>query len=258
MSTDKPLQGCCILVTRPQDQGKRLVDELEAQGAYCEHIPLLEIIPCCPSVDDTIQQREPDTVIFISKSAVICGWPLIRRLWPDQLHTLKFLATGIGTAALLEQRGVRAEVPGQADSEGLLDMPALNVKQRVVIVRGQGGRELLADRLKERGSEVSYLEVYRRVLPETARVRLQALLSQRRADLVILTSGESLLHWQAIAGPHWSEPWLLVVSSRLYAMAKEAGAQHIWTSEGVRDMDLVRAVLAWQAKRLDVTETTGG
>ncbi|NNM52233.1 MAG: uroporphyrinogen-III synthase [Pseudomonadales bacterium] len=258
MNTEKPLQGRCILVTRPQDQGKRLVADFEALGAYCEHIPLLEIIPYGPFIDDTIKHLEPETVVFISKSAVICGWPVIRQLWADRLYTLKFLAPGQGTADLLEQRGVRVEVPSQADSEGLLDMPELNTQQRVVIVRGQGGRELLAERLKERGSDVHYLEVYRRVLPETARVRLQALLAHRRADLVILTSGESLLHWQSIAGASWSEPWLLVVSPRLHTMAKEAGAQHIWSSEGVRDMDLVRAVLAWQAMSLGDTVPTGG
>jgi uroporphyrinogen-III synthase len=68
------------------------------------------------------------------------------------------------TAATLRSSGVEPLVPAREDSEGLLALPQLQVvaQRRIVLVKGPGGRELIADTLRERGAEVIEFNCYRR------------------------------------------------------------------------------------------------
>ena len=100
-----------------------------------------------------------DLVVFTSANAVRFGAGLLGRR-----RTLRLVAIGPATAAALNAAGYRVALmpPTGADSESLLAVPELAHMsgQRVLIVRGTGGRELLARVLAERGARISYAEVY--------------------------------------------------------------------------------------------------
>jgi uroporphyrinogen-III synthase len=90
--------------------------------------------------------------------------------WPSALPAA---AVGGGTRRELERRGVTSVIAPQAgaDSEALLALGEMQQVggKRVVIFRGEGGRELLGDTLRSRGAEVVYAAGYRRTRPKGAR-----------------------------------------------------------------------------------------
>ncbi len=245
MTEPLALAGLSILVTRPEPAGERLCLRLAQLGAYCEAIALLEIQPLLPSpaAISAALSPAPDALIFVSAAAVMYGVPLLRKQQAALLRKTLY-AVGPSTACQLEERGLTALTPATASSEGLLDMASLQSVQRVLIVRGQGGRELLAQTLQERGCEVAYLEVYQRVLPAASTLRIATLLDAQPQLIVLITSAESLHHWRHCAGQRWLQHRLLVISPRLAELAAEQGAPDIIVAAGARDDDIESALLA--------------
>jgi uroporphyrinogen-III synthase len=91
---------------------------------------------------------------------------LLRRTGSGIPPTAKLIAIGRATALALESRGLGGVLHSgpRSTSEDLLESGLLQHvdRARVLIVRGQGGRELLAEGLRARGAEVEYAEVYER------------------------------------------------------------------------------------------------
>ncbi len=163
------LSGRRILLTRPEGQVESLAARLRAQGTEISHFPALRITLSPPDSTAQALVEQAAFIIFVSANAVrglMAG--------PDPLVHVVRRASGIAaigpatTKALLEI-GLEPDVvaPPPYNSEALLSAPVLqDLKRRqVVIVRGQSGREMLADELGRRGAEVQYLEVYRRDPP---------------------------------------------------------------------------------------------
>jgi uroporphyrinogen-III synthase len=115
------------------------------------------------------------------------------QLWPETLATF---APGPGTAAALAATGIAdARIPATThDSEGLLALPPLRDVggKRVVIFRGEGGRDHLGDALRQRGAGVTYVDCYRRAAPSTGAAGLSEALRGGRAHALTLTSSEGL------------------------------------------------------------------
>ena len=162
------LAGRVVLVTRPAGQGEQLADRVRAAGGEPFLFPTLAIEPVSPSPHAAALLRRPDVfswAVFVSANAVAHGLPLILAAgaWPPGLRAA---AVGAGTAAALRARGVPQVLAPAAggDSESLLALAAMHEVggQRVLVIRGVGGRELLADTLRARGAHVEYLECYRR------------------------------------------------------------------------------------------------
>lgn len=165
------LSGRRILLTRPEGQVEPLAARLREQGAQVSHFPAIRIT--LTPLDSTAQTlaEQATFVIFVSTNAVrglMAG--------PDQLvqavrHVSMIAAIGPATEVALEQAGLEPGIvaPPPHNSEALLSTPFLQdlKHHRAVIVRGQSGREKLADELRDRGAEVHYLEVYRRDRPNT-------------------------------------------------------------------------------------------
>jgi uroporphyrinogen-III synthase len=164
------LAGLGVLVTRPAGQAAGLQARVRELGGVPVLFPTLAILPCADP--DTLARRladlaSYDLAIFISPTAVQHGLAQVP-VWPP---TLVAAGVGQGTAAALRSAGiveVLAPAAGGADSEHLLALPQLAAMggQRVIIFRGEGGRELLAVTLAARGAQVDYAECYRRGLPE--------------------------------------------------------------------------------------------
>ena len=158
------LTGIGVLVTRPEPQAQHLCQLIGAEGGTPVRYPALSIRPRTDraAVRAAIGPADRyDYVIFISANAARFGSDLL-----EQRRDIKLVALAQPTASALNSAGYRVSLmPAEgADSESLLAMPQLAHMsgQRVLIVRGVGGRELLGDVLTSRGAQVQYAEVYTR------------------------------------------------------------------------------------------------
>jgi uroporphyrinogen-III synthase len=207
MTPSTPLAGLNIVVTRPREQAVQLARRIEQAGAKVVLFPLLEIAPTAePQTLRALVARlhEFDLAIFISPNAVRYGMEAIRAtntaLPPSPASgrgELKFATVGQSSAKALRDLGVLEIIAPQErfDSEALLAQPALqNVAGwRVVIFRGNGGRELLGDTLRTRGATVEYAECYRRSQPQLDNSALLA----TDPHAIIVTSSEAVSYlWE--------------------------------------------------------------
>src|SRR5450631_4196009 len=165
---NQPLRGLTIVVTRPRDQAAQLAQRIEQAGGIPLLFPLLDIT----AVQDTKTLFEQiarlgqfNLAIFISPNAVHYGMAAIRAAGAV-LNSLKIATVGQSSAKALRESGISNVIAPteRFDSEGLLALPELqNVAGwRVMIFRGDGGRELLGDTLKARGATVEYATCYQR------------------------------------------------------------------------------------------------
>jgi uroporphyrinogen-III synthase len=187
--------------------------------------------------------------IFVSANAAEYGAPDPRR-WPT---TLAVFAPGPGTAEALAAVGLSgARVPATTyDSDGLLALPELAspVGKRVLILRGDSGREQLGDALRARGARVDHVSCYRRARPASGAVGLVEAFAQHRIDAVTITSSEGLDNLWALAGETTREAWrklpTFVPHPRIAEHARAHGLDAIETPGG--DAGLVAGLLQWFA-----------
>ncbi|WIO74997.1 uroporphyrinogen-III synthase [Porticoccaceae bacterium LTM1] len=149
----------------------RFCQSLKAAGAEPLHYPVLRLQPLAtpgkPGVISDIIQKlaEYDVVITISPTAACLAVDWIDHYWPEVPVHPRFFAVGATTAEQFAQMGLAVtSPPTDMTSEGLLALPELQdmSHQRVLIFRGEGGRDLLAAELERRGASVQYAELYRR------------------------------------------------------------------------------------------------
>lgn len=134
-------------------------------------------------------------VIFVSANAVSLGMDWIGRFWPQLPSGLGWYTVGAASAALLESYGLEVRQPlGSMDSNGLLARPELQNPggQRILIVKGEGGRTLLHDTLAARGGVVAQLECYSRGGPSGGPAEFRALLDEQELIAILVSSGEGL------------------------------------------------------------------
>lgn len=232
------LAGMGIVVTRPVRQAEGLCQLVESYGGKAIRFPTLLISePHDPaSAKQIIDSLENDQMaIFTSVNAVRWGlrWGLDRRF--PELPTLQRVAIGKATAqALLECAAPAHWVsPPPFNSEALLTLPVLLSVSglSIVIFRGEGGRNLLAKTLKQRGAKVIEAQVYRRSLPAASIDPLIQYWKQGEIQAVVATSTESLKNLFTMAGEA-AKPWLcrtplVVLSRRSQKLALQLGAQSL-------------------------------
>jgi len=194
MTSTPPLSGLNIVITRPREQAANLAQRLAQAGGNAILFPLLEIGPAADpqSLHALLSRLDRfDLAIFISPNAVRYGMDAINAAGTLP-STLRVATVGQGSARILRELGIRKIIAPQDsfDSEALLALPELQdvAGWRVVIFRGDGGRELLADALKARGATVEYAECYRRDKPQQQTAALLA----ARPDAITVTSSEAL------------------------------------------------------------------
>lgn len=199
-SVPRTLEGYSVLVTRPEEQAGPLIAEIEQRGGQVVFAPMIVIRPKRkdPHATAVIKRlHEFHSVIFVSKNAVDFGIELIRAQHQTLDHCQVY-AVGVGSAGRLHDLGIaQVHTPhSEFTSEGLLKLPGLSSHQidgkKVLIVRGAGGRELLAQTLTHRGAYVEYCEVYERTIPTEPLSRQLKACGISTPDVGILTSLEAL------------------------------------------------------------------
>lgn len=195
-----PLRGRHIVVTRPAEQAGKLADAIEARGGIAVRFPVLAIFDTAdprPLRDVAGRLDDFAVAVFVSPNAAekALGAITACRPWPGRV---KAAAMGETSARTMARFGVTETVTpsGRFDSDALLDLPDFQAERirgrKVVIFRGDTGREALADGLRARGAQVEYVACYRRGRPEADPAPLAALLARGELDAITVTSSEGL------------------------------------------------------------------
>ncbi len=252
-----PLGGVGVLVTRPAKQAGALCELIARQGGTPIRFPVLEIAdPLDPELllQSAGRLEEFDCAVFVSANAVnrTLDTILPMRAWPD---SLAIAVIGRRSAQELRRFGLRADFCPQRkfNSEALLDLPEMQQVQgkRFVIFRGEGGREFLADTLRERGAEVEYVQAYRRVQPHADTRALLQQWGAGKVDVVLVNSAESLENLMEMLG----EPGrallirtqLLVASERMLPLVNELGFRlPPLVADDATDEAVLETLLAWR------------
>lgn len=246
----KPLERRGIVVTRPAAQAKHLAALIERAGGRPLVFPAIEIEELAERPLPPLERF--DLAIFVSPTAVDCAFRRVRA-WPKGL---RYAAIGRGTARELGRRGVAEVLAPErgADSEALLALAALReVKdKRVVIFRGEGGRELLGETLAARGAQVEYVECYRRVLPRADCGPLLAAWADGQIDAVVVSSAQGLQNLLALLGdagrPQLLATPLFVPHERVAEQARAQGAREVVVA-GPGDDEMSAQLVAYFGSR---------
>lgn len=217
------LQGARVLVTRAAHQADNLCRLIEARGAEAVRFPVMRIAP--PANQDAVaaarrRLADYDLAIFVSANAVSMsmGHLFARGAWPS---AVRITAIGARTASVLEEAGLSVDIAPRDPytSESLLALEPMQQVEglRVLVVRGEGGREHLADTLRRRGADVDYVDVYRRTRPDTDARPVVDPWAQGQIDAVTISSCESLQNLYDMlgeSGQHWLRRSTLIVGSQ--------------------------------------------
>lgn len=252
----KPLTGRGIVITRPAAESARITELVRTAGGNPILFPGIAIV----AIEDTASLVELidrldwfEIAIFVSPSAVNMAFSFIepRRALPP---TLQIAAIGASSVRALQRHGVQEVMAPteRFDSEALLELSLLqNVRgKHIVIFRGVGGRELLADTLIARGAQVEYAECYRRAKPDIDPAPLLAAWEHGELHAITATSSEALRNLSEMVSvrgeTHFKNTPCFVSHPRIEEAAHALGiAKVMLTGQG--DERLMQGLVAWAA-----------
>ncbi len=247
-----------VLLTRPAEESAAVAAVLSDAGIFSSSLPLLDTAPLPVTAEQQAIFGDLGrycAVIVVSKPAARLAVQQLTQAWPQ----LPWFSVGAATAQVLAEHGLNVHYPQTGDdSEALLQLPALREAiarpdARVLILRGEGGRELLAERLREQGASVDYIELYRRFLPAYDAGVLMQRIQLERLNGVVVSSGQGFLHLQALAGADWPQVArlpLFVPSPRVCEMARAGGAEKVVDCRGASAAALLVAIRSYTVPTL--------
>ena len=266
-----------IVVTRPSGQARQLIEVLmssiERSGVAKRSLPEIVSLPLLtivPKADHSLADhiattlKDADLAIFVSPNAIECVMRLLERDWQE--FSKKIIPIGVmgGSSKLaLQNHGIGQEknptpvlIPKnneQWDSEGLWqELQSLGwdfKKQKIVIFKGEGGREWLADTLVQAGAIVEAISVYTRVPLDLANPAWHTI---REMDfsksLWLLTSSEAVRYLGQVVKDQFPQGLqtasALCPHQNIADAAKAIGFGEVFTTES-GDEALIKASLAW-------------
>jgi uroporphyrinogen-III synthase len=245
-----------VLVTRPTGQAQVLCEALRERGFPAHSLPMLELLPT-PGPDPAQRALLADLgefahIIFISSNAVRFGMPWLHSGAAALPVGLRWHAIGEVTARALEEHGIpEVQRPAVMTSEGLLDGPEFTsvAGQRVLIVKGEGGRATLRDTLAARGAEVLELPCYRRRCPRLGDGELAESLGKWNIGVIALSSGEGFANMLTLLSRRESSKLahmpLILPSERVAGLARAQGFTQLVTAANASDAAVLAALEQW-------------
>lgn len=243
-----------ILVTRPSPQGEELVSRLRALGREAWSFPLIEFTPgreLAKLSGHLAALGEGDLLFALSQHAVEFAHAHLQQQGKGWPPAPGYFAIGRTTAlALHKVSGIDVRYPRDREiSEVLLQLPELQnvADKKALIMRGNGGRELLGETLQKRGASVTFCECYQRNPRHYDGAEEAMRWESRGVNRLVVTSGEMLQQLWALIPQWYRERWLLlcemlVVSERLAQQAQELGWRNIRVADSADNDALLRAL----------------
>ena len=229
-----------VIVTRPAAQAGHLLELLADEGFAAVSVPMLRI-----EFLENVHAPDfggLDTLIFISTNAVAAfAQSVDARAVPQGLRVF-----GIGqqTVNALGHLGLSADGADALTTEGLLQLSWFSRPRSVLIVKGEGGRQTLADTLRQGGSRVGVWEGYRRLGPDACH---QAQMCDLLADspaAVLTQSGETLANVLEAVGGHLAllQKVPIIVPSQRVADVYQDARLNLVVARSALDKDMVAAL----------------
>jgi len=241
-----------VLITRPKPQGLQLQQALSNVGisACCQSLFEYQSNTSEIAIKRKLHNFPPDIVIFVSVAAVnFANQAFKLSHWLDK--NKQIIAVGKATQQSLQNLDISCISSDLQNSEGLLSLAELSKStltpsSKILIVRGDGGREFLAEQLKARGAIVEYLESYQRgwlKFPMSIADNWQ----QKNINTLVITSNallERIVDLINISDNYWQNTCLwLVASERIMQTANKLGLQNVINTNGANDEAIIETLL---------------
>jgi uroporphyrinogen-III synthase len=253
------------IVTRPAAQAAGWVDALQALGQAAHSLPLIDILPLqdpAPVQHAWAGLAVCSLVVFVSGNAAEHFFALrpAECAWPAQ--TLAG-STGPGTSAALLAAGQAAGLPATAIVDPGPDAPVYDSEalwarlrshdwqgREVLVVRGEEGRDWLAETLRAAGAQVRFVAAYRRAAPEAgpaSRALLSQALAEPRRHVWLFSSSEAVGHLRALEPQaDWSGSSAIASHPRIVQAAQQLGFGRVGLAPP-RPADALACAVQWAA-----------
>ena len=247
-----PLAGVRVLICRPEPEARRLAAAFEGAGASTRVLPAIERVPLPETPEARQVILDLDLYQHVIAVSPYASRQLLDRIdtwWPQVPIGLHWYGVGAGTAATLAEAGLDPVYPaGGFTSEALLQQSSLQQleNEKVLLARGEQGRELLRETLEQRGARVTVLPLYKRQIPAPSAELVEACLDQFRPDVIVTLSGETLNNFIALSensSHNCHDSLLLVPVDRVARQAREAGFTRVVCATGMADGEIVDRVI---------------
>lgn len=243
-----------VLITRPDERGLQLVESLNKVGIMAIHLPLFSIesgLELNELPNKISQLKTGDYVFAVSKSAVMFSAKTLKDTGFSWRNDLQYFTVGQGTAVTFTgqiEQPVRYPIQ-QENSEGLLALTEMQnlTDKKILILRGNGGREYFSEQATLRGANIETLECYRRI-PIPYHAEEQTSLCKRLGvQRIVVTSMEILIYLMDFI-PKNEHNWLkscqlITVSQRIALFAQKAGWENIVVSPKADNQSLLQTLL---------------
>lgn len=244
-----------VLITRPEPSGAELIAAIHAKGGEAFAAPLIEIGPGAEL--DVLGSRlhqldENDLVFLLSKNAVWYADLTLKHAGLNWSDKLSYYGIGRSTGQYFEEiTGSTIRWPENGEtSEALLSLPELQFLEgkRVLLLRGNGGRELLASTLRSRGAQVEYCECYTRYPVKYDKAEFNQKWVNADITDIVISSGQMLALLNKLIAENTKEWWfkrrLLVVSERIADQARQDGWQKVCVANSADNNALLEALIS--------------
>ena len=245
-----------VLATRPLHQNNSWVNALQAANYEVIELPLLEIVDLGKEYNEKIKATilrldEYERAIFISQNAVSRAFNWIDKYWPQLPLGITWLAIGKKTQNLMLKafggQISKAETCEAMNSDALLSLASLNAveQMKILIFRGLGGREYLAETLRSRGATVEYCELYERRIPEMLSEKI-ASIEWLGNEVLPVFSGDSLTSFvsqlQDNQLEHLKNLQVITPGERVKHLALELGFKNVITATNATEESMLSAL----------------
>lgn len=243
-----------VIITRPNGQEGYLLSALQQKGYSTEHFPLMDIVPVTDDARTAVLRNitqnsdQYAVIVVVSINAAEHGLRWLDAYWPQYPVGIDWIAVGPSTAEVLEKAGLKVHCPENSfDTEGMLTLECLHADKitgkKVLLWRGVGGRETLADTLRGQGASVDYAELYERQdIVHSPEKWQQALASK---PVLMLSSTQQVeIACQQVEDIAQRIRLLIVPTERSARIAKENGFTQVVAAASARDDDMLAALVA--------------
>ncbi|MFK8078284.1 MAG: uroporphyrinogen-III synthase [Granulosicoccus sp.] len=236
-----------ILITRPEGQHQYLLASCESLGFNVRHLPCLTISPIDSIGEMQHKTRFADVILFTSRNAVVHAHKQLPLPWLNKaVH-----AIGSATASSLAELNQAIEFDPEPpfNSESFLQQLSSKPPQKILIVKGAGGRDLIASALKSKGWEVDTVDVYRRSLPVLSAEDISSAFRKPSPQIISITSNETLENLVTLVKDHWKlvrDLPLVVNSQRCQDLANAMGfTQQALVASSAGDIGQIELFQQW-------------
>ena len=256
------LQGRRVLICRPEPEASRLAEAFRRAGADVRLLPLMarEPLPETPQQRAVLQELDNFRhIIAVSPYAARRLLEEIDQWWPQLPIGLQWYGVGAGTTAEFARHGLRPRQPAEGwTSEALLALPSLQNldNDKVLLARGEQGRELIRQTLEQRGARVTLLPLYRRFCPYYPSEQIDEISTGFRPQVIVALSGETLNNLKTTDCDKLGllrQALLVVPAERVAEKARNAGFDNPFVPDSLADENLVRSVAAQLQHQADNT-----